>query len=178
MARLALIASQLISGSADLIADGRVYAGSALLRQLVEVEYLARLFVEDSEEAAKWLRSDKRARMQFFTPRKLREASHGFFRDGDYGWHCEMGGHPVPNSGALLENRNNLGQILLSDALGHTGRIAEYALSFMTSCELLLDSDEVCAEVADALKDWRVNDELTKLPPPPKFSASEEAALH
>jgi hypothetical protein len=35
------IGSELISGSAELIDAGKHYAGSALIRQLVEVEYLA-----------------------------------------------------------------------------------------------------------------------------------------
>lgn len=34
------IASQLVSASTDLFSDGRHYAAAALLRQLVEVEYL------------------------------------------------------------------------------------------------------------------------------------------
>src|SRR5258707_516662 len=38
------IASQLTGASADLFADGRHYAAAALLRQLVEVEYLAWAF--------------------------------------------------------------------------------------------------------------------------------------
>jgi hypothetical protein len=167
VARLASIASELISGSADLIADGRVYAGSALLRQLVEVEYLARAFALDTQQASDWLRSDKRERMKFFSPRALREASDGFFRDGDYQWHCEMGGHPVPDCGALLENRNNVGQLLLSDAVGHAGRVAEYALRFLMDRSLLLEIETVRTEVSETIAEWRAADQLTRLPPPP-----------
>jgi hypothetical protein len=178
VSRLASIASQLTSGSADLIRDGRVYAGSALLRQLVEVEYLAKSFSEDSQQASEWLRSDKPKRMRFFSPRKLREASAGFFRDGDYTWHCEMGGNPVPNSGALLENRNNMGQLLLSDAIGHAGRIAQYALTFLDGRESLLGFDALREEVVETLHEWRNRDELTRLPPPPLPSADAEQTLH
>ncbi len=38
------IASQLISASADFFGDGRHYAAAALLRQIVEIEYLAWAF--------------------------------------------------------------------------------------------------------------------------------------
>lgn len=178
VSRLASIASELLSASADLIADGRVYAGSALLRQLVEVEYLARAFAKDSDEASKWLRRDKQQRMKFFSPRKLRESSDGFFRDGDYTWHCEMGGHPVPDSGALLENRNNLGQLLLSDAIGHAGRIAGFTLGFLKDREALLEMDHVERAVEDALTDWRNGDDLTNLPPHPLPGGSVERTLH
>ena len=178
ISRLASIASELLSGSADLIADGRVYAGSALLRQLVEVEYLARAFSENSDEATRWLRSDKQQRMRFFSPRKLREASDGFFRDGDYAWHCEMGGHPVPDSGALLENRNNIGQLLLSDAIGHAGRIVEFVLSFLKDQDALLEMDSVRREVQEALADWRSTDDLTNLPPPPLPAGDVGRTLH
>jgi hypothetical protein len=55
-----------VSGCADLIADGRHYAGAALVRQLVEVEYLAWAFETKDEESAKWLRSRREEREQFF----------------------------------------------------------------------------------------------------------------
>jgi hypothetical protein len=35
-------------------------------------------------------------REEFFRPANLRKASEGKFRDKDYGFHCELGGHPVP----------------------------------------------------------------------------------
>jgi hypothetical protein len=47
------IAGQLVSASADLLLDGRCYAGSALIRQLVEVEYLAWAFEAKNEESAR-----------------------------------------------------------------------------------------------------------------------------
>src|SRR5258708_1999397 len=41
MSVLLRIGSQLISASAELLTEGRPYAGAALLRQIVEIEYLA-----------------------------------------------------------------------------------------------------------------------------------------
>ena len=96
------IASQLISASADLFDDGRHYAAAALLRQMVEIEYLAWAFETRDGDARRWLRSDERERQEFFKPAKLRAAAQGKFRGKDYGYHCELGGHPVPRSRLLL----------------------------------------------------------------------------
>lgn len=54
------IGGELISGAADLIGSQRTYAGSALIRQLVELEYLAWAFDSKKAEATRWLRSTQR----------------------------------------------------------------------------------------------------------------------
>lgn len=69
------IASQLVSASVDLFTDGRTYSAAALTRQLVEVEYLAWAFEMRDEDAARWLRSDRAEREEFFKPSKLRQAA-------------------------------------------------------------------------------------------------------
>jgi hypothetical protein len=85
------IASQLVSASADLFKDGRAYAAAALLRQLVEIEYLAWAFETRHHDAERWLRSDQKERAAFFRPAKLRAAASGRFRGLDYSFHCELG---------------------------------------------------------------------------------------
>jgi hypothetical protein len=167
MGRLLQIAGQLVSGSSDLIGDGRVYAGSALLRQLVEVEYLTWTFANDPKMAKKWLRSDKKERMNFFSPRKLRSESMGFFRDADYSFHCELGGHPVPGSSALLQDAGSIGQIMLSDAIAHSARILKNAENFLDGKDAILSIDSIMIEIEATFEKWRVGDELNRLPPPP-----------
>ena len=81
------IASQLISASADLFADGRRYAAAALIRQMVEIEYLAWAFETRDRDAERWLRSNEQQRQDFFKPAKLRKAAQGKFRGKDYGYH-------------------------------------------------------------------------------------------
>jgi len=98
------IGSELVSASTGLFADGRHYAASALLRQLVEIEYLAWAFETRDQEGERWVRSTKSERQSFFTPAKLRKAAGGRFRSEDYGFHCELGGHPVPGSTLLLKD--------------------------------------------------------------------------
>jgi hypothetical protein len=44
MSVLLRIGSQLISASAELLTEGRPYAGAALPRQIIEIEYLAWAF--------------------------------------------------------------------------------------------------------------------------------------
>lgn len=47
----------------------------ALLRQIVEVEYLASAFADGDDAAAEWLRAYASARRDFWTPAKLRKRS-------------------------------------------------------------------------------------------------------
>ena len=161
------IGSQLVSASADLIADGRHYAGAALIRQLVEVEYLAWAFEMKNEESARWLRSTKGERFSFFTPAKLRKSADGRFRSEDYGYHCELGGHPVPGSWMLLNDDAAMPQLMLSDGLGHAERIwthiVGWAAGYTLSDVVLSKADEMTARFAE----WKRIDPLTILPPPP-----------
>ncbi|WP_156898266.1 hypothetical protein [Methylocapsa acidiphila] len=161
------IGSQLTSASADLITDGRHYAGSALIRQLVEVEYLAWAFEAKDEEAARWLRSSRDERRNFFAPAKIRAAAGDHFRSVDYGYHCELGGHPVPGSWALLNDDKAVAQLMLSDCLGHTGRIWDHVVGWAKShpngVPVLARADEMLEQYSR----WKKLDLLAALPPPP-----------
>lgn len=161
------IGCQLVSGCADLIADGRHYAGAALVRQLVEVEYLAWAFETKDAEAARWLRSTKEERLSFFSPAKLRKAAGGRFRSADYGYHCELGGHPVPGSWRLLNDNTATAQLMLSDCLCHStrvwGHVFEWAKAY-TLGKIVRDKHEAMGK---RFAEWQRLDGLTKLPPPP-----------
>lgn len=162
------IGGQLTSAIADLFADGRQYAAAALLRQMVEIEYLAWAFETRDKDAERWLRSTKEERETFFKPCKLRQASNGKFRGKDYGYHCELGGHPVPGSFILLKNDAAIGQLLLSDLLGHTGRIWDHVLDWAGAnawaAPILVRRRE---EMWRRYTEWKAADSLTCLPPPP-----------
>lgn len=161
------IGSSLISGANALFSSGNTYAAAALVRQLVEVEYLAWAFEDDKKEAEKWITSDKEERMQFFTPAKLRKAAQGRFRSKDYGYHCELGGHPVPGANVLLENSELQAQLLLSDMLGHSGRIWDHIVRWAggeNKQEVVLAQKEKMLERYIA---WKKVDVTTRMPPPP-----------
>lgn len=161
------IAAQLTSASVDLFSDGRHYAAAALLRQLVEIEYLAWAFASRDKDAERWLRSTDGERRNFFTPAKLRQAANGKFRSKDYGYHCELGGHPVPGSFILLRRDEVACQLLLSDLLGHTGRIWDHLLDWSAGNELAFPIYRRREEMHQKYAAWKKTDDLTLLPPPP-----------
>jgi hypothetical protein len=161
------IASQLISASSDLFTDGRHYAAAALLRQIVEIEYLAWAFETRDGDGRKWLRSTEQERQDFFKPAKLRAAAQGKFRGKDYGYHCEFGGHPVPKASILSTADEAVAQVLLSDLLGHVGRIWDHlvgwAIQESKGAPILSRAMEMSARFGD----WKQKDVLVDLPPPP-----------
>jgi len=93
---LAQIAADLLDAAGVLLSGTNHYAGAALLRQIVEVEYLTWVFANQKLDAATWLNSTHEEPRGMFTPARLRSESDGRFRAADYGHHCEQGGHPVP----------------------------------------------------------------------------------
>ena len=161
------ITSQLASGSADMFMDGRPYAAAALLRQMVEVEYLAWAMATREEDGARWLRSDRRQRESYFSPAKLRKAAQGTFRGKDYGYHCEMGGHPVPRASVLLDGDPAVPQLLLADMLGHVGRIwdhlADWARGSGGGAPVLARHRQMVKKFSE----WKSSDPLAQLPSPP-----------
>lgn len=125
------IAAQLLEASAEGLSGPRAYAGAALLRQVVEVEYLAWAFATQERDAAQWLRSNHAERKNWFSPAKLRKANPGGFLAGDYSHHCEQGGHPVPVGIPLLLNPvPATTQMLLMDLLLHSWRITDNLISW------------------------------------------------
>lgn len=96
MGYIAATAAELLRGVRSLLRDSNVYAAAALVRQLVELEYLAWAFAEDQDEAASWLLSTHEDRLARWQPRHIRQRSADRFRSKDYSLHCERGGHPTP----------------------------------------------------------------------------------
>jgi hypothetical protein len=162
------VAGQLISASADLFTDGRQYAAAALLRQMVEIEYLAWAFDTRDGDAERWLRSDQQERQEFFKPAKLRAAAgQGTFRGKDYGYHCELGGHPVPQAGILLGGDSAIGQLLLSDLLGHVGRIWNHLVGWARQNQNGGPILQRSRGMSIRFQEWTSKDLLVDLPPPP-----------
>jgi hypothetical protein len=80
----------------------RYYAVGAVIRQLIECEYLLTLFNEDLDHARRWLESTPDEVRDSFTPAKMRKLT-GTFSNEEYWDHCSTGGHPAPKGTRLLE---------------------------------------------------------------------------
>jgi hypothetical protein len=160
------IAGQLVSASSDLFGGRRSYAAAALLRQLVEIEYLAWAFETRDGDAEHWLRSTEQERQSFFKPSKLRAAAQGKFRGKDYGYHCELGGHPTPASGILLGENQPMIQLLMSDLLGHAGRIWDHVERWSQSNNWAIPVHKRRPEMSQRYAAWKAADRLVDLPPP------------
>jgi len=150
------MAGELTRASAKLLASSQHYAGAALLRQIVEVEYLTWTFKEGHRDPVKWLNSTHRERMEDFTPAQLRKTSHGRFLSRDYQDHCEQGGHPVPFGGHLLSGQNKLGaQLLMVDLITHAWRtwdhVQKWASNFPVVQPIIGAAN---TKVFSALKKW------------------------
>ena len=123
---LTRIAAELVGVSGRLLSGSHHYAGAALLRQVVEIEYLTWAFAHKQRYAVGWLNSTHEERMSLFTPAQLRQISDGRFSTRDYRNHCEQGGHPVPLAAILLGGANRgSAQVLRLDLLLHCWRIAD-----------------------------------------------------
>ena len=169
------IASELASGARALIEVGRSYAAAALIRQLLECEYLLELFRQDFANATEWKRaspSELRRDYKVYVVRDL-----GQFSADEYGTHCERGGHPNPLGEYLLEAPNEIAKIRVpGDSTATVDRTDELWLDFAhhlqriwTLCTVAIGNEHarftnVRAEqlhaVADAEKTWESRDEL------------------
>jgi hypothetical protein len=98
------MAAELGVGAAQLFTAERWYAGAALVRQLIECNYLLTLMAEDRAEAAGWMTSSHADIVAKFMPRHMRQRSVRNFRQSEYEVHCDRGGHPNPAGRHLLQH--------------------------------------------------------------------------
>jgi hypothetical protein len=165
-------AACLITGATELLERGNCYAGAALNRQLVEVEYLAWAFAEDRDEAATWLRSDRADRLQRWQPRHIRDRSQGRFRSTDYADHCDLGGHPTPQGARTLvadSPPRNI-ELMFSETATHGVSAWDYVQTAVGAfcAEQGLEADTLIprheAEAVSATEsDWRSQDRLAAI---------------
>lgn len=96
------MASELGSGSVALLDADLRYAAAALIRQLIEAEYLIASFAEDISRAAVWHAATPEQIRQDFRPKTMR--TRGGFSHSEYRSHCDNGGHPAPSGIFLLQH--------------------------------------------------------------------------
>ncbi|MEL7015182.1 MAG: hypothetical protein AAGK60_03905 [Pseudomonadota bacterium] len=120
------LAVDITIGFTTLIRSHNEYSAAALLRQLVEFEYLFFVAYLDKSELGKWLEADGNTLRKQFTPQKMRNKSSGLFRDQEYWTHCDMGGHPNPKARVFLTGGSNIRKMaafLLPDGVHHFRRM-------------------------------------------------------
>lgn len=164
IATVAQIGGQLALGAINLLRAGNDYAASALLRQLVEVEYLAHAFAAEHDTAAAWLRADRQARRSFWSPQKMRNRAGGEFIDEHYWSHCELGGHPTTEGMPLLpdHSRTITSAFLWVDLAGHLARIWTHVVVAAERVwgESISMGDLKLPDVDAAVHAWRSTDGL------------------
>jgi hypothetical protein len=102
LATVCQIGGELARGAVALFEAGNLYAAAALVRQLLEVGYLASAFAAGDGLAAEWMRADREERRRFWSPARLRRRSNGRHLSADYWDHCDRGGHPTAGAPSLL----------------------------------------------------------------------------
>ena len=155
---------ELAGGAVTLLRAGRHYPVAALVRQLVEVQYLALAFSEDQPLTRDWLTSTPEQLRALFQPAAMRRRSGGRFRDSEYWRHCESGGHPHPRGAHLLPDHSDAfagNEWLWGDLAQHLNRLWRSLLSTLQQhqwTELLTAVDVATAEAV--LTEWHAVDPL------------------
>lgn len=103
------MAGETARGAVTLLRDNNRYAAAALVRQVVEIEYLLCLFALDKEEPTKWASADLTTVRKEFQPARMRERCGSRFRSDEYAVHCQVGGHPRFAAGYVLPEHVRLG---------------------------------------------------------------------
>ncbi|TPG25589.1 hypothetical protein [Mycolicibacterium hodleri] len=117
---VAAIGGELLASTAYLAMGRWANASAALVRQIVEVEYLAWAVTNDPDAAWEWLKSDRQTRLQRWQPGKIRQRSDGRFPNTGYHAHCEAGGHPVPEPAtSIFDHRDEWVELSLYEAAEH-----------------------------------------------------------
>jgi hypothetical protein len=161
VATVAQTGGELANGAVALLHAGNQYAAAALLRQLVEVEYLAHAFEKQHDAAGDWLRADRQERLNFWSPAKLRERAGSTFLPRDYWHHCDHGGHPTTLGRALLPDHAGFSAYYLwADLAGHLAPIWRHVVA---AAERLLDAPipgewDLPQRVNNAIDAWRETD--------------------
>lgn len=164
IATVAQIGGELGRAAVELLRGGNRYAAGALLRQLIEVEYLAHAFDAGDDTAAEWLRADASERRRFWSPQRLRTRADGRFIDEHYWRHCELGGHPTTEGMALLpEHARAIGaNYLWVDLVGHLSSVWPYVVRTAERVigESISPAEWHLPDVDAAVGEWRSTDGL------------------
>jgi hypothetical protein len=156
---VAQMAAELILGAESMFDARRTYAGSSLVRQLIETDYLLFLFGQDPIEAERWLTGTPEQHKSMFQPGAMRKRSGTRFDVDEYSRHCEMGGHPRPAARALVDRHHlssrDVAPVLWLDLAGHAARIWDHYKAAVAVCSPTnVYPDRFAAIDADVKRWW------------------------
>jgi hypothetical protein len=114
-------AATLSAGVWQLCDRSNMYSASALLRQLVEAEFVLWKFSNDIRQARVWLHSTPEQRRNEWKPSNIYRDNNNEYRQKDYSRHCELGGHPTPLGARLATgiNHPSIKAATFSDTINH-----------------------------------------------------------
>jgi hypothetical protein len=157
------IGGELVASVTYLAAGRWAYASAALVRQLVEIEYLAWAVTNDPDDAWEWFKSDKRIRLQRWQPGKIRQRSEGRFPNKDYHDHCEIGGHPVPEPAmSVLGHRDKWVEVTLYETALHGAATWHYLLRALEGIDPISEVERHYQLVDRAYEVWQRTETMDK----------------
>ena len=164
--RIAVIAAALGAGTIQLIRADNHYPALALIRQLVEAEFVLWKFQNDISLIPEWLNSDRDAREQGWKPSRIYRDGDNSYRQKDYSGHCELGGHPTPVGSLLAAGERSpvaeagaLGDLILHlrDSYNHIVSAADLLDSQYSHGEQTVGT-AARADIKTALDSWLQTD--------------------
>lgn len=168
VAVVAQMGAELAIGASSLYEAERWYAGAALVRQLIETEYLLYLFASDQGEPEKWLKASQEEVRRMFSPKSMRERADGRFSASEYFTHCEIGGHPRLSGHVLLrEHLTPMGResralfdpkVQWVDLAQHVERTWNYYVAAVALHSPSNVYPDRFTQIEDAINTWRAID--------------------
>jgi hypothetical protein len=173
---------ELGEGARQLFDADLWYPGAALVRQLLECQYLLALARDDRTEPERWLKSSRKEILSRFMPSHMRRRSAQGFQVAEYQVHCDWGGHPNPKGRDLLRRHEEWRPVsprwLWLDLAQHLAESWHYFNGALPLYDPRMDprnpkhdpdrSPDGKQGAADLLTEWREHDPLAdRLPQPP-----------
>jgi hypothetical protein len=101
------MAAEIGEGARRLFDAELWYPGAALVRQLIECNYLLSLMADSRDEASDWMTSTHDEVVRRFMPRHIRQRAARNFSASEYQIHSDLGGHPSPAGRVLLRRHQD-----------------------------------------------------------------------
>jgi hypothetical protein len=102
LALLSVTVNALTAGVYQLAGHGNNYPAWTLIRQLVETEFILWRCMKDAAQMPIWLHSTPDERRLNWKPGKIYRDDDNDYRQKDYWYHCELGGHPTPDGARVI----------------------------------------------------------------------------